>query len=142
MILNIKLIIKIYGFIGLFIGLAMLPSIITAFVYSETGIAKTFIVTCLAVIIVSLICILGVKPKKTHLKTRDGFFIVGFGWLLVIFIGCIPYLASGYTDSFCSAFSSRRQDLRLRAPLFLLPMRHLKLFSCGKPFHTGSAVWE
>ena len=104
MILNIKLIIKIYGFSGLFIGLAMLPSIITAFIYSETVIAKTFIVTCLAVIIVSLICILGVKPKKTHLKTRDGFFIVGFGWLLVIFIGCIPYLASGYTDSFCSAF--------------------------------------
>ena len=102
--LNIKLITKIYGFIGLLIGVAMLPPAVTAFIYHETHIGKTFICTAAAVAFVSLVCILGVKPKKHHLKTRDGFFIVGVGWIIVILIGCIPYLASGYTHSFCSAF--------------------------------------
>ncbi len=102
--LNIKLITKIYGFIGLLIGVAMLPPAVTAFLYHETHIGKTFICTAAAVAFVSLVCILGVKPKKHHLKTRDGFFIVGVGWIIVILIGCIPYLASGYTHSFCSAF--------------------------------------
>ncbi len=102
--LNIKLITKIYGFIGMFIGIAMLPSVITAFIYGESEAGKSFLLTCITVTLISLACTLFVNPKKQHLKTRDGFFIVGMGWIFVILIGCIPYLASGYTESFCSAF--------------------------------------
>ncbi len=103
-ILNIRLIMHIYGIIALCIGAAMIPAIATAFIYKETAAGYAFLTTCLVLFIAGLFCTFFIKPKKHTMKTRDGFFIVGFGWLLAALIGCIPYLASGYTDSFCSAF--------------------------------------
>ena len=104
LILNIRLIIRIYGFIVLLTGIAMLPAVAAAFIYGENTIGKAFLFTSIFAVLVSALTILFVKPHNHYLRTRDGFFIVGFGWILVCLVGCIPYLASGYTASFCSAF--------------------------------------
>ncbi len=142
LILNIRLIIRIYGFIVLLTGIAMLPAVAAAFIYGENTIGKAFLFTSIFAVLVSALTILFVKPHNHYLRTRDGFFIVGFGWILVCLVGCIPYLASGYTASFCSAFLNRLLVLPRPAQQFLISKIHRRPFFFGKPFLIGWAAWE
>ncbi|MDR0382003.1 MAG: TrkH family potassium uptake protein [Oscillospiraceae bacterium] len=43
------------------------------------------------------------RPKNTDIYAKDGFAVVGFGWLLVSLLGTLPFLFSGVTPSFTDA---------------------------------------
>lgn len=58
----------------------------------------TIIITALAGVLLNLI-----KTKKGFIRYREGFMIVGIGWLLVSIFGAIPFLLSGTVDTFVDA---------------------------------------
>ena len=104
--LNFNLIFKIYGYILIIVGVAMIPSVITAYFYKETLMVGAFLSTSFLIIVAGICLTRTLKPKKNQLKLRDGYLIVGLGWVVTSLIGCIPYLLGDYTDSFAAAFLS------------------------------------
>lgn len=59
-----------------------------------------------AVIITALVGILLnlVKTKKGLIRYREGFMIVGIGWLIISLFGAIPFFMAGTFDAFIDAF--------------------------------------
>lgn len=102
--LNFRYIAKIYGYIILTLGIAMLPAMLTSYIYEEYAIGHSFLFSGIIVMLLGVILIVFSRPQKTLLKIRDGYLIVGFTWIIVSLIGSLPYLISGYADSFSSAF--------------------------------------
>lgn len=44
-----------------------------------------------------------IKPKDTAIRAREGFVIVSFAWLLMAFIGALPFVISGTIPNFVNA---------------------------------------
>lgn len=107
--LNFRYIIKIYGYIIFTVGIAMLPAMITAYAYKENDIGIGFLCSSIIVGSIGASLIFFSRPEHTLLKIRDGYLIVGLGWITVSLAGALPYLISGYTDSFASAFLNQQQ---------------------------------
>lgn len=80
----------------------MLPSLIVAMIYRGHDIAS-FLITILILLLVGL-AMARIRPSDKHLYTRDGFAIVGLGWLLISFFGAFPFFISQSIPSFMDAF--------------------------------------
>lgn len=58
----------------------------------------------IAVLIFIIAFIFTKKNKRTGLSTRDGFLFVTFSWILVSFLGALPYYLSGSIPSFVDCY--------------------------------------
>ena len=101
--MNYKLMIRLIGLLLLIEGIGLLLSMIIAVISGGDD------VTALAVS--SLICLLpGVTvftltfKYTSHLSRREGFFVVTIGWIMISFLGSLPYLLSGYIPNLTDAF--------------------------------------
>ena len=101
--LNFKYIFRIYGYIILLIGLAMLPAFITSWAYNEPDISIGFLTSGLVATTIGALLIIVSQPQHHNLKARDVYMIVGLAWPIMAFFGALPYIVSGYTESFASA---------------------------------------
>jgi trk system potassium uptake protein TrkH len=80
----------------------MLPSLIVSVIYSETGSSMAFILS-IAILIAAAVLMNLFKPLSTDFYARDGFAVVGVGWLLLSVLGCLPYVFSGAIPNFINA---------------------------------------
>ncbi len=80
----------------------MLPSLIVAMIYRGKDVFS-FVITIGILLVVGLL-MARIKPSDKHLYTRDGFAIVGLGWLLISFFGAFPFVISHAIPSFVNAF--------------------------------------
>jgi len=101
--MNFKLMIRLIGLLLLVEGAAMLVSMMIAIISGGDDVA--------ALGVSALICILPGLPAfiftaryQSHLSRREGFFSVTLGWLLISFLGSLPYLISGYIPHLTDAF--------------------------------------
>ncbi|MDR1558382.1 MAG: TrkH family potassium uptake protein [Clostridiales bacterium] len=99
--MNLRLISKSLGALLAIVAVCMLPSLIMSMVYSD-GCAPAFTLTIVILTAVSLI-MNSIKPKSTEIYPRDGFAIVGFGWILSAVFGALPFLISGVIPSVTDA---------------------------------------
>lgn len=81
------------------IGLAMLVPIIVSLYYNEPAIIKTLAISSAITLSVSLI-IYRLFPLKdfAHIRPREVFAIVTFGWVVVALFGSLPYQLAGILD--------------------------------------------
>jgi trk system potassium uptake protein TrkH len=88
---------KSLGMLLMLEAACMLPSLGVAILFGQ-GDAAAFAVS---IAIPALIGALGllVKQKPGDLYARDGFALVGMGWILVSFVGALPYVLSGAIPS-------------------------------------------
>ncbi|MDX2469043.1 MAG: TrkH family potassium uptake protein [SAR324 cluster bacterium] len=95
-------ILKIIGFIILVVGLGQLIPIGVSMANGQTDLHSLIVSFSIAVIVgLSLL----VLPKSNRqFKNKDGFALVGFGWLLAGFFGALPYYISGAIPSFTDAY--------------------------------------
>lgn len=98
-----------YGMIARSLGLllyieaaCMTPSFAAALIY-RGGDAKAFLISMLAASGAAFAFRLA-KPERADIYVKDGYAIVGLGWLLVSVFGAVPFVASGAISSPADAF--------------------------------------
>ncbi len=100
--LNIKSILRISGFLLIFLAVVLLFPLIFSLYYQD-GVYFSFIIAILLSLLLGLGLILLIK-KDEEIKHKEGLAIVTFGWLLLTAFGCIPYIYSGIVQTFTDAF--------------------------------------
>ena len=98
--MNYRMISRVLGLILLiYAGLMVLPAIV-GLLYGETAVPflKAFLITALPSGILA-----AVRPKSKIMVTRDGFVIVGLGWILISLVGAVPFVSSGSIPHYIDA---------------------------------------
>lgn len=102
--LNLRLTSKILATIVCIIAAAMVPSALVALYFKEYATARAFGMSAFLFFAMGTFLRAAAQPDKLSIQVREGSLIVGLSWILASLIGSAPYLLSGYTTSFCSAF--------------------------------------
>ena len=98
--MNYRMIYRVLGLIlMIYAGLMILPAVV-GLIFGETVLPFLFsiIITALPGGILMLS-----RPKNRVMVTRDGFVIVGLGWILISIFGSFPFLFSGSIPHFIDA---------------------------------------
>ena len=107
--MNRKLIIRILGILLGIESIAMIPALLLALYFGDgdwSAMAMSIGITAVP----GLFCVFFLKTEQgTHLRLKEGFIVVGLGWLLLSACGALPYVFSGvlphYEDAFFEAVS-------------------------------------
>jgi len=100
--MNFRIVLKTLGILLHCEAGAMLPSLAVAVYYRGSDI-KAFAVTILLLMICGTLLVL-IKPKVKEMYARDGFAIVGLGWLLISVFGALPFYLSGAIPTAIDSF--------------------------------------
>jgi len=101
---NKRLVIRLQGSILLIEALAMVPSLLIALYYGDSGDAAAFLKTIGLLLLVALPMHYLSKPRETNLRAREGFVAVALAWVLLSIFGGLPFLFSGLFTRFEDAF--------------------------------------
>ena len=99
--MNYRMISRVLGLILLAMAALMLLPMIAGLCFHERVV--NFIITIAAAAALGGLLMLP-KPKTRSLVARDGYVIVGFGWILISAIGALPFVLSGSIPHFYDAF--------------------------------------
>ena len=99
--MNYRMIARVLGLILLAMAALMLLPLIAGLCFHER--VTNFIITIAAAAALGGLLMLP-KPRSRSLVARDGFVIVGFGWILISVIGALPFVLSGSIPHFYDAF--------------------------------------
>ena len=102
--LNLKIILKILGFLLLVEGIFMLTSLPFSFYYNEGQHLAILLSSFITMGTGLAIYLLMGKREKNAVNKREGFVIVALTWVLISLFGTLPYLFSGTIPSFTDAF--------------------------------------
>ena len=97
--------IKLLAIIVVFLAILMLVPMVISYSYREYRSANSFLVTILAMIVISGVTLLILrKTELSDFRQRDGFFFVTFTWIIGTAFGAIPLVLSGYFKSYSAAY--------------------------------------
>ena len=91
--MHLNVIARVLGLLLMIFSLTMLPPILVAFLYAEST-ADTFFIAFAITLAVGLIFWLPSKQVTTEMRTRDGFLITVFFWLVLTTFGALPLMLS------------------------------------------------
>ena len=91
------------GVLLLFNAGFMFLSTLVSFIFKD-GVTTEIFFAGFTILIVGLILLLINKNHEKHIQKREGYLIVTFGWLLMIFSGMLPYMFTGTISEFSFAF--------------------------------------
>lgn len=103
MFFDYQLIARIFGFLLLILGVAMVPSIICAHVYDEFKCFQALLITCTQCFFWGIIIVIAMRPNRTKFRTREGYIVVASCWVVASLIGTFPYMLSGFAPHFFDA---------------------------------------
>ncbi len=72
----------------------MVPSLIISLIYGDND-HMAFIYSIIILAVIGFIPSFTIKNKVTQLYTREGFALVGLGWILLSLFGMLPFIFSG-----------------------------------------------
>ena len=90
--MNTKLVFKLNGYILLFDVFAMILPLIVAGIYRESA-GFAFLPVMLICLAIAL-PLIRLKPKKRDLFAREGLVTVAFAWIIMSFVGGLPFFFS------------------------------------------------
>ena len=100
--MNKALVVRLLGAILMIEAAAMLPSLAVALLYGD-GDALALAISIVIIVAVALPAWLLVKPKDSNLRAREGFAVVGLGWVLLSLFGALPFVISGVIPHYVDA---------------------------------------
>jgi len=113
------------GWIILLSGVSLLLPLIPAFIYGERAAVAWFILSALGVLLLGgFLILLGRRERLSESHQRDSLAVVAFSWLLMSFLGSLPYwffgldFWSGIFESFSGLSTTGATNI---ADLNLLP---------------------
>ena len=95
---------KIMGIIVLIEGIAMIVPWIWAEGAGETESAFAFRICVPLTLLVGILVSLCFRSGRTDFGVREGYIVVALAWIIASIIGMFPYMLSGTTEDFSSAF--------------------------------------
>lgn len=101
--MNLKIIIRVLGFLLVVEGVAMLLALAIALIYGEQDIYAFLIALGINLALGSAI-VFGTSKAKKDIGKKEGFIIVSLVWIVFSFFGCFPYIFSGFIPNFTDAF--------------------------------------
>lgn len=102
--MKIKRVLSLVGLIVFFMGLSMLAATAVAFYFRDGSGTSILLAAMTAMVCGGGMFVWGHSRKVGDLSHKDGFGIVGFGWLAASLAGALPFLFSGSIPSFTHAF--------------------------------------
>ncbi len=100
--MNYRMIGRVLGLILLIYTALMLLPLIAGLCFRESPVP--ILAAMAAAAIPGGLLLLISKPKSNGLVARDGFVIVGLGWILISLIGALPFVISGSLPRYVDAF--------------------------------------
>ena len=91
------------GVLLLFNGGFILLSSIVSLIFND-GVTTEIFSAGVTVLIFGLILVFSTRNHEKQIQRREGYLIVTFGWLLMIFSGMLPYLFTETISEFSYAF--------------------------------------
>ena len=88
--LNYKAIVNITGGILIVFSICFILPAIVSLIYSEKSNAIIFFAVAVFVFLAGALLKALIKPDDTHLRIRDGFFVVSLIWILIPLIFILP----------------------------------------------------
>ncbi len=100
--MNIRMIIKIIGYLLMVEAGCMVPSLAVSLLNRQND-TKAFIISIIILTVFGFI-LSRFPTKNKNFYARDGFAIVSLGWILVSVFGALPFVISGAIPSYVDAF--------------------------------------
>lgn len=97
-----RLLLKIFGFLLLFLSVAMTLPLLFVFYYGEDPFP--FITSIGITVTFGAFALVGPKKRREELRAKEGFAVVTLGWLFISIFGSLPYFLSGEITSFTDCF--------------------------------------
>ncbi|MBQ9699458.1 MAG: TrkH family potassium uptake protein, partial [Lachnospiraceae bacterium] len=91
--MNYRLVIYLLGKVMMFLSLFLLLPCLVALIYSEWA-GIFFLATSVGCLVLGWL-MSRKKPKNTGFYAREGFVVVALSWIMLSFLGAIPFWASG-----------------------------------------------
>lgn len=98
--MNYRMISRVLGLILLFLAALMLLPAAAGLYYGEN--VLNFMITIAVTAAIGFLLSRS-KPRTTALFARDGFVIVGLGWILLSLLGALPFVLSGSIPNYIDA---------------------------------------
>ena len=103
--MDFGIILRVLGLLLLIESASMLPSFGVALYYQQ-GDSKALLLSIIITLAAGLILSIPGRLKKSKgmIRYKEGFLIVGLGWILVSLFGALPFYLSGSIQSYLDAF--------------------------------------
>ena len=101
--MNLKIILRVLGFLLLVEGIAMVLALLVSLIYNEKDVLA-FTLSAAINIGVGGIFVLSTSKADKDIGKREGFIIVSLVWIVFSFFGCLPFILSGSIPNFTDAF--------------------------------------
>jgi len=88
--INGRIIVNVIGFISIIVGLFMLLPALVSYV-SEGDDSGCFLISSMITVAIGAILVM-IKVKDKSIRKREGYLIVGLGWIAMCFAGALPYI--------------------------------------------------
>ena len=101
--LNSQIIIHLMGLLLLCNGCFMLFAAVVSGIYGD-GVMLHISLAAIITMLVGVVAMFFTRGHKKEVKTREGYIIVTFGWIIMSVSGMLPYLFSGAIPTVTNAF--------------------------------------
>lgn len=101
--LNSQIIIHLMGLLLLCNGSFMLVAAVVSGIYGD-GVTLHISLAAIITMLVGVVAMFFTRGHKKEVKTREGYIIVTFGWIIMSVSGMLPYLFSGAIPTVTNAF--------------------------------------
>ena len=104
MSVNMRYIIRVIGFLFLFLGIGTLPPLIIALYIGEASSVRAFACSLVFCAAAGFLTLKFCKPSNQKLKNRDRILMVSLIWLISAAVGAAPFMITGTAPTVIDAF--------------------------------------
>jgi trk system potassium uptake protein TrkH len=102
--INIKMIVRVMGFLLVIESLAMLLALPFSFYYCEKDLIPISLAAGITMVSALFLLFIGRNAEKNRIGKREAYIIVSLSWVVFSFFGTLPYVLSGAIPNFTNAF--------------------------------------
>jgi trk system potassium uptake protein TrkH len=102
--MNIRYIAKLIGLLLLVMSVAMMTSLVWAFIDHDGGAVRSFIFSISITAFTGAVMILIGKNSRGDLYVKEALIVTAFGWVFTGIFGSFPFMFEGTFNTFTSAF--------------------------------------
>ena len=101
--MNVKMMGKFISQIIIIEAVFMIPALIISLCYGETAATNGFLLTLAVMVVLAGVLYLSCRKAGKLFGAREGLVCVGFSWIVLSMLGCLPFVISGAIPNYIDA---------------------------------------